>query len=45
MISLLIGVGVMFLAIVVSTMIDPWPPRTGDEDDAALRMSAIVLSV
>ena len=32
MISLLIAVGALFLAVIASTIIDPWPSR-GDADD------------
>ncbi len=43
MFALLIAVGALFLAVAVSAVIDPWPGRTDDLDDASI-MGGIALS-
>ena len=42
MISLLIAVGALFLAVIASTIIDPWPSR-GDADDDVPTMDATTM--
>ncbi len=45
MFALLIAIGALFLAVVVSAAIDPWPGLVDDDDDGSLAMGAIALSV
>ncbi len=47
MFALLIAIGALFLAVVVSAAIDPypWPGRVDDDDDGPLAMGAIALLV
>lgn len=46
MISLLIGVGVLFLAVIAAAVIDPWPRPSGDDaDHHAPTMDAIARSI
>lgn len=45
MFSLLIGVGALFLAVLVSTILDPRPRHTEDDDKSAPSRDAITLSV
>jgi hypothetical protein len=45
MISLLIAVGALFLAVLASVILDPWPSRTEDADERAPTTDAIVLSL
>jgi hypothetical protein len=45
MISLLIGVGVLFLAVIATAMIDPWPRPGDDADDHVPTMNTIARSI
>jgi hypothetical protein len=36
MFALVIAIGALFLAVVVSAAIDPWPGRADDVDDASI---------
>jgi hypothetical protein len=36
MFALVIAIGALFLAVVVSAVIDPWPGRTDHIDDASI---------
>ncbi len=45
MISLLIGVGALFLAVIASAIVDPWPSGPRDDDDCIATMNAVTLSV
>ena len=47
MISLLIGAGALFLAVIVSALIDPWPrPSPGEDgDETVLTVDATMLPI
>ena len=45
MFSLLIAVTALFLAVIASTIIEPWPHGMGDADNSPEMMDAIALSV
>jgi hypothetical protein len=45
MFALMIAIGALFLAVVVSAVIDPWPGAVVDDDGSQITMDAINLVV